>query len=291
MTFLVTGATSQIGYFLLPMLDGHALASCAADAGRRQVTALSRHQPACPLRHVRWLQAALPDGPMIDTPLRAAASFGPIDAFAAWLETAPLDASPRVVATSSMSAESKRDSKVAAERAIAQRLREGEQRLIDVCERRGVAWTILRPTLIYGAGLDRSLTPIAKRALRSRVFAYPDAPGLRQPVHAQDVAHAALRALETEAAGGCTISIGGGERISAGEMFRRVRESLPVETLSLPLPVAPLRLLSRLHASLRGPVSRLTADLVADNTVLTQRLGLQPRPFRPTAAAWGLDIP
>lgn len=291
MTFLVTGATSQIGFFLLPMLDGHALASGTSDAGRSQVTALSRHRPARVLPHVRWLQAALPDGPAIDTPLRAAASFGPIDAFAIWLETAPLDASPRVVATSSMSAESKRDSLVAAERAIAQRLRDGEQRLIDVCERRGIAWTILRPTLIYGAGLDRSLTPMARRAVRGRVFAYPDAPGLRQPVHAQDVAQAALRALETEAADGRIISIGGGERITAGEMFRRVRDSLPVATLPLPLPVAPLRPLSRLHASLRGPVSRLTMDLVADNTALTRQLDLQPRAFRPVAATWGFDIP
>jgi nucleoside-diphosphate-sugar epimerase len=291
MTFLVTGATSQIGCFLLPMLDGHALASRTADADRTGVTALSRRRPARALPHVRWLQTALPEGPRIDAPLRVAASFGPIDAFAAWLETAPLATAPRVVATSSMSAESKRDSLVAAERAMAQRLRDGEQRLIDVCERRGVAWTILRPTLIYGAGLDRSLTPIARRAMRSRVFAYPDAPGLRQPVHAQDVAQAALRALETDAAGGCIIPIGGGERITAGEMFRRVRASLPVATLTLPLPVAPLRPLARLHASLRGPVSRLTADLVADNTALTRRLGLQPRAFRPTAAAWGLDIP
>lgn len=290
MTFLVTGATSQIGHFLLPMLDGHALASGTSDAGCSQVAALSRRRPARASPNVRWLQAALPDGPAIDTPLRAAASFGPIDAFATWLETAPLDASPRVVATSSMSAESKRDSLVTAERVVAQRLLDGEQRLIDVCERRGIAWTILRPTLIYGAGLDRSLTPVARRAVRSRIFPYPDAPGLRQPVHAQDVAHAALRALETETAGGCIIPIGGGERITAGEMFRRVRDSLPVATLPLPLPVAPLRPLSRLHASLRGPVSRLTADLVADNSALVQRLGLRPRSFQPTAAAWGLEI-
>lgn len=289
MTFLVTGATSQIGHFLLPMLAGHALLADATHAGDAPVLALTRQPPAITTAHVRWMQGALPDRPKIDMPLRIAASFGPIDAFATWLATAPLAAAPRIVATSSMSAESKRNSTVATERAVSQRLRDGEQRLIDVCEWRGIAWTILRPTLIYGAGLDRSLTPIARRAVRTRLFAYPDAPGLRQPVHAQDVAQAALRALETDAATGCILPLGGGERITAGEMFRRVRASLPVATCPLPLPVAPLRPLSRLHDVLRGPVSRLTADLVADNALVVQRLGLQPRPFRPTAAAWGLQ--
>lgn len=289
MTFLVTGATSQIGHFLLPMLDGHPLASCTPGAGESGVVAVSRHGPTRAMTHVRWQQATLPDGPTIETPLRAAASFGPIDAFAVWLDEAPLAAAPRVVATSSMSAESKRDSLVAAERAIAQRLRDGEQRLIDVCERRGIAWTILRPTLIYGAGLDRSLSPIARRAVRSRMFAYPDAPGLRQPVHAEDVANAALRALEGSNTEGRILPIGGGERITAGEMFRRVRASLPVATVPLRLPVAPLRPLSRLHRSLRGPVSRLTADLVADNAPLERQLGVRPRAFHPTAAAWGLE--
>ncbi|GHA88884.1 nucleoside-diphosphate sugar epimerase [Lysobacter bugurensis] len=287
----MTGATSQIGHFLLPMLDGHTLANDPRNGERTPVLALSRRRPGVARGHVCWLQGALPAAPAIESPLRAAVSFGPIDAFAAWLDTAPLGPSPRVVATSSMSAESKRESIVASERAISQRLRDGEQRLIDVCNRRGIAWTILRPTLIYGVGLDRSLTPIARRAMRTRLFAYPDAPGLRQPVHAQDVAQAALRALERDAAVGVTFPLGGGERITAGEMFRRVRASLPVAALPIPLPVAPLKPLSQLHGALRGPVSRLTADLVADNTELRQRLDVHPRPFRPTASAWGLDTP
>lgn len=287
MTFLVTGATSQIGHFLLPMLVGHALAD-SSGASRPAVLALTRGEPATSLPHVRWTRGALPDAPTLDAPLRLAASFGPIDAFAAWLDTAPLAVSPRIVATSSMSAESKRDSTVAAERAVAQRLRDGEQRLVDVCARRGIAWTILRPTMIYGAGLDRSLTPIARRAMRTRMFVYPDAPGLRQPVHAQDVAQAALHALESGNATGCILPLGGGERITAGEMFRRVHASLPVSAWPVQLPIAPLRALSRLHGALRGPVSRLTVDLVADNDAVMQRLGLRPRPFRPRAEAWGL---
>jgi hypothetical protein len=81
-----------------------------------------------------------------------------------------------------MSAQSKRDSVVPAERALAQRLRDGEAALARACVARGSAWTVLRPTLVYGAGLDKSLTPIARRALRTRVFPLPAGRGLRQPI-------------------------------------------------------------------------------------------------------------
>jgi hypothetical protein len=57
-----------------------------------------------------------------------------------------------------------------------------------------MGWTILRPTLIYGAGIDRSITPIVQRALRLRLFPIPLAGGLRQPVHADDIARAVVAA-------------------------------------------------------------------------------------------------
>jgi hypothetical protein len=37
---------------------------------------------------------------------------------------------------------------------------------------------------------------------------------------------------------------------------------------------------------LRGPLSRLETDLIADNTEMTRLLGVQPRPFRPDAECW-----
>jgi nucleoside-diphosphate-sugar epimerase len=147
-------------------------------------------------------------------------------------------------------------------------------------------WTILRPTMIYGVGLDRNLTPIARRALRSRVFPMPPGHGLRQPVHAQDVAQAASAAVRNEAAYSRIIELGGGERLQVDEMFRRVRASLERPTFPLAVPPVVLPLASRLLPRLRGALSRLDQDLVADNAVAMDVLGVQPRPFRPTMATW-----
>lgn len=280
MTILVTGATSQIGYFLLPMLSGYG----------ETVIGLSRKPQLPPMRGIRWAVGALPHAPHECEEADEIISFGPIDALAQWLAETSV-ACRALVAISSMSAESKLESCVDSERRTARRLQAGETALAEACQRRGIRWTVLRPTLIYGAGLDQSLTPIARRAAKWRVFPFPNASGIRQPVHAMDVADAATRALRTPVSAGRVLSLGGGERLSVGEMFRRVRRSLPVSTVPIALPGGLLTRVSRLHPSLQGPLSRLEQDLVADNTEATRLLGVRPRPFEPTEAAWGFRTP
>ena len=278
MTVLVFGGSSQIGHFLLPRLLARGVA----------VTALSRHACA-PQPGLRWLHGSLPDAVPGDLPAPTAIlSFGPLGPFAAWLARADFGSEPpRVIATSSMSAETKFDSAQPAERAIAQQLRDGERALATACARHGAPWTVLRPTLVYGAGLDKSLSPIARRAWRTRVFPLPAGRGLRQPVHADDIALAVLAALDCPASAGRILPIGGGERLSARAMFARVRNTLPHANLPLPLPRWLLHAGQRLApAKLRGPLARLDADLVADNGELERLLGIRPRAFQPTAEMW-----
>lgn len=275
MTVLVIGASSQIGRFLLPRLL----------ASGEPVVALSRQSQAVSAG-IHWLRGRLPDQPPPLPPLSAIISFGPLAGLADWLAHAPLRDAPRVVATSSMSAESKRDSRVPAEREISRQLRDGEAALAAACERHGSAWTVLRPTLVYGAGLDKSLTPMARRAMRTRVFPLPGGRGLRQPVHADDIAQATLAALECPASAGRILPIGGGERLPAAEMFARVRRSLPVTTVPLPLPTWLLRAGRAALPRLRGPLDRLESDLIADNTELQRVLGIRPRAFQLDASMW-----
>ncbi len=111
--------------------------------------------------------------------------------------------------------------------------------------------------------------------------------GLRQPVHADDIAQAVLAAVQGDAAAGQTLQIGGGERLDYQQMFQRVHASIGTATLPLYLPGMALRLLAATVPRARGPVSRLEQDLVADNTALTALLGVRPRPFAPTPGTWG----
>src|SRR6185437_2679220 len=114
-TVLVCGASSQIGYFLLPELERAGV----------PVLALSR-KPQVAAAGVTWVQGALPQPPIAANSASSVCCFAPLDALAAWIEAGTAADLERVVATSSMSAESKQASPVAAEREVSRRLHEGE---------------------------------------------------------------------------------------------------------------------------------------------------------------------
>ncbi len=273
MRILVFGASGMVGRALRPMRVA------AGDT----LVAVSR-QPRTAQAGLDWHRGTLPaDVPALPA-CEAIVSLGPLDHFVAWLATADLRHRPRIVALSSMSAESKQASPLAAERDVAARLRAAETRLAQVAGDHDLAWTVLRATLIYGEGDEGGLDGLARRASRWRIFPLPAGRGLRQPIHARDLAAAVDAVLHGDgAADGCVLPAGGGERLSATAMFRRVRAALPRWTLPLPVPRALLRLAARCVPRWRGAIARLDSDLVADNRQLEARLGVHPGPFRPGA--------
>ncbi|MBO9662125.1 NAD-dependent epimerase/dehydratase family protein [Dokdonella sp.] len=277
MRALVVGASGAVGRFLLPRL---------LDAGH-DVVALSRGERAGRHARLRWIVGDLDRDVPLPQPVEAIFSLGPLDAFARWFARTAPEGRPHLVALGSMSIDSKRDSIDAAERAVVERLRAAELELADAATRRGCAWTVLRPTLIYGAGIDRSLTPIARFARRWRVFPrLPGARGLRQPVHADDLAAACIAVLERPVSAGKTYALGGGERLGFDAMLERVRASLPVRCLPLPLPIAAARTLARLGLVPAAAVERLTRDLVAADDDARTDFGWSPRGFVVDANTW-----
>ncbi len=281
---LVLGASGQIGRYLVPRLlhDGQV------------VHAPSRSARSSAHPRLHWFEAdlfaGLPALPAFD----AIFSLGPLDGFAHWLEHAVIDGTPQLIAFGSMSAVSKRDSIDEAERALAARLLDSERRVIEAAGARGLPWTLFRPTMIYGAGIDRSLSMLARRGCALRVFPrLRGALGLRQPVHAEDLADACMLAVNNARAYDMTFELGGGERLTVATMLERVREAMPLRALALPIPMAAIDALSRLCArvpSLRalGPAiaRRLREDLVADITIAGEQLDWHPRAFLPNAATW-----
>lgn len=280
----VAGADGQIGRFLVPRL---------LDEGWRVIALSRRPRPASSRPGLQWrcgdLYGAMPALPAIDVVF----SLGPLDGLAGWLPGAHVDGIGRIVAFGSMSAESKRASPDPAERALAARLAASEQALAAAATSLGAGWTVLRPTLIYGAGMDRSLTPIAQLARRLRLFPRViGGAGLRQPVHAADLAEACLAAFAQPLAAGRVYALGGGERLPFTAMLERVRAGLGVATVPLPVPLALLRVGAALWRTspgmsrLAAAVGRLSADLIADDRAAVAELGWSPRAFRPGPSCW-----
>ena len=207
---LVFGATGAIGRPLLERLL----------AAGWHVDALSRSpQPAAP--GLRWYQGGFQELPALPDRVEAIFSCGPLDHFARWYAASTIEAA-RVVAFGSTSDATKADAADPGERELAGRLREASERLFSTARARGAGATLLRPTLIYGAGSDRNLGRIVALARRSGVFVLPgDADGRRQPVHADDLGQAAFAAVDAPSAVGQAFALPGGEVLAYREMVAR----------------------------------------------------------------------
>ncbi|MBS7457880.1 hypothetical protein [Coralloluteibacterium stylophorae] len=285
------GATGAVGGRLLARLRRQA----------RPVLAVSR--AARGEDDVRWLRGDLYAGDdALAAAVRAALppapapwllSAGPLDGFAAWAVRAGLPAGARVVALSSMSADTKLDSHDPQERALAARLRGAEAALLDAAAAQGWSATLLRPTLIWGTGLDRSLSPLVALGARVRLLPLPrGSVGLRQPVHADDLAQAMLAAAARPELGGEVLPLPGGETLGFDAMLERSLAVHAPHARVLRVPDAPvlrlLPVLARAGGRLRAidnALRRSRVDLVAPGDAWA-RLGIAPRPFRPGPEAF-----
>lgn len=282
---IVFGASGQIGQPLLDRLR-------AADW---EVTAVSRQgQPDA--RGLQWLEGSLQQVDGLPAQADVVFSCGPLDHFARWWTTTRLSCA-RVIAFGSTSVDVKVDSPDAAERDLAARLRGGERGVLATSAARGVAATVLRPTLVYGRAGDRSLTRIAALASRWGRFVLPtDAIGLRQPVHVDDLAAAAMAAVDRPASHGAAFAVPGGEIIRYRDMVARTLAALSPTPVLHTVPPGLFRgLLVGAHcvgiarefnsAALR----RMRQDLVFDLEPARRAFGYAPRVFSPTVGMFEMD--
>lgn len=201
----------------------------------------------------------------------------------------------RIVALSSTSRFTKDASPDADERQLALQLAEGEKWLAAWASAKGIEWVILRPTLIYGRGRDKNIAEIAAFIRRFGFFPlFGPAAGLRQPVHAEDVAAACVAALARPKGAGRAYDLSGGETLSYREMVRRVFVAMGLgpRLLSVPLwlfriAVALLRPWPRYRHWSAAMAERMGRDLVFDHGEAARDLGFAPRPFVPAPADVG----
>jgi nucleoside-diphosphate-sugar epimerase len=193
----------------------------------------------------------------------------------------------RVVAFSSTSVLTKQDTKVAEEREMIRQLAEAERRIIAACEQRHVGWTILRPTLIYAEGRDTNITPLSRLIRRFGFMTLVGgAPGLRQPVHAEDLAIGAIAAAASQVAVNKFYSLPGAEILSYREMIGRVFDALhlPRRLISVPpwLRRACFGLAKPLFPCSNVAMGiRMMKDMTFDATPAVRDFGWNPRAFRP----------
>ena len=201
----------------------------------------------------------------------------------------------RIVVLSSTSRFTKDASSDPEEQAVARRLAEAEARVQAWAESRGVEWVILRPTLIYGLGRDKNIAEIARFIRRFGFFPlFGKAEGLRQPVHAEDVAAACVAALQAHGAANRAYNLSGGETLAYREMVARIFAALGRRPRLLAVPlwvfslaVAVLRRLPRYRHWSAAMALRMNRDLVFDHSAASRDFAFKPRAFAPSVE----DVP
>jgi len=290
---LLTGGTSQVGVFALPQLN----------ASHRSVFSLSRRIPPASsqpenqlVRNVLWAHPSavdsIADG-LIHEPLAARVelflSCGPVQLAAGLLPQFPRLV--RLVCVSSSSVYTKVESRDRNERELISGILSAEADLRAACAARKINLVFLRPTMIYGCGLDSNVSRLA-RWIGSLHFlpVAGKASGLRQPIHAEDVASIAVKALLNGELDGKDVVLKGASTLTYRQMVAMIFGALGVEPRIVSFPPALLAGMLKaasLFPGFRGVNAefalRQNKDLVFDDDL---SVGLQwaPRPFAPTLA-------
>lgn len=148
-------------------------------------------------------------------------------------------------------------------------------------------WTIVRPTMIYGAGGDRNMARLL-RLLRTVPFVPVPGGGdrLQQPVHVEDVAAAVVAAAETPSAIRKAYDIAGPEPLTLRQVLGQAADAVGRPVRVVPLPLAPTVAAARVYERvahrprLRAEqLERLSEDKAFDITPARRDLGFDPRPF------------
>jgi hypothetical protein len=169
-------------------------------------------------------------------------SFAPIWLLAPFLEQLAASSPERLdnlrglIACSSSSALTKRFAANRFDRQLVARLTGAEDQLLATCRRLQLPCRILRPTLIYGqAGPygDRNLSRLLALLRRLPVLPLPAETGLRQPIHARQLAAVALHLAQQLTGAGWDpalperIALGGDTTLSYTAMLQALQRAQP----------------------------------------------------------------
>jgi uncharacterized protein YbjT (DUF2867 family) len=164
----------------------------------------------------------------------------------------------------------------------------------------GLDWTILRPTMIYGAPGDRNLSRLLALLARAPLLPVPGGGRhLQQPVHVADVADAVLAAAERPGTAGSCYDVAGPEPLTFAELLRISARAVASRTRFVPVPLMPLVAVARGYEQLSGrpriraeQLRRLAEDKAFVIEDAERDLGYAPREFpagiRAEAEAMGL---
>ncbi len=280
-SLIIAGATGQLGLALLKMGLHHNI-TCYAHF----------HSTIIDFQHpnLHWLSPDL-----------AARSTEPKDYYGAPPPTSIIHCAPlwllpeklehyltlgvkHIIGFSSTSIDGKAGSTTPHEQQTVQKLIDAENTLKSFCTQHNLTYTILRPTMIYGFGVDGNVSSVAHVIEKIGHFPVYIGKGLRSPVHAEDLACASLQCFTHEKSHNKTYNLSGGEDLTYTNMVNRIAHALGRKNAALRIPFLPtLFSLASIFSSKKelnaSTAKRMNTNLNFSHEEATQDFGYHPQKF------------
>jgi nucleoside-diphosphate-sugar epimerase len=302
---IVTGSTSLIGDYLLPHLvekgfEVHAISRTPRfnenvyspeEAGRLPCDEILQGQKMI------WHQLDISqNSPALPRQAHTLIHLAPLAILPPLIDHLASLGIQRIIAFGSTSLYTKQNSGYQREREMARKLAESEQQIAELCAKHHIHWTVFRPTLVYSLGRDKNITTITQFIQRFGFFPLVGAgKGLRQPVHAEDLATACIEVLDKPISFGKAYNLSGGETLTYREMVRRIFVHLdkPNRIVTIPLPA--LRIVLRglscfpFYSHLTPEMAnRINQDMCFDHSSARGDFHFAPRKF--LDSSWRRDL-
>ncbi len=152
---------------------------------------------------------------------------------------------------------------------------QAEQSLIELCRNSSMTWTILRPTLVYGAGNPGNMERLMKLIKTGFPLPLGAINNQKSFLYVDNLVDAIITCINHPNAKNKTFIVSDGEDLSTTDLIRRLAKALGKSPLLLPIPAELLRLTTKLLGK-ADIGDRLLGSLQVDSGKIRQMLDWTP---------------
>lgn len=154
---------------------------------------------------------------------------------------------------------------------------EAEQALLQVAAKTGLEVVIVRPPLVYGAGVKGNFAQMIKVLVKGIPLPLAAVHNFRSLIYIENLVNALILCAIHPKAAGRTYLVSDGDDISTPELLRKLGVAMGRPARLFSCPPALLKLVGKLIGK-SGQVDRLLGSLQVDSSKIRRELGWQP-PF------------
>lgn len=152
---------------------------------------------------------------------------------------------------------------------------EAEEALKKLAEQTGLELVIIRPPLVYGAGVKANFLNLTKLSLKSIPLPFGSVHNKRSMVYVENLVDFIVHCIEHPAAANQTFLISDNDDTSLARLITTIRKSAGLPKRLLPVPVFLFKLAGKLTGK-QAVVDRLVGDLQVDSSKARTLLSWQP---------------